>query len=205
MLLMTSGVDMKKELSDAALKELFLEARSFNRFSARPVEDELLKRLYGLLKWGPTAQNCQPARYVFIKSDAGRDRLIPTLQPGNVDKVKSAPVTVIVAYDSRFFEHLATQWPAYDAAGAYAENTELAHTVAFRNGSLQGAYLIMAARSLGLDCGPMSGFSNHKVNAEFFPDGRFRSNFLVCLGYGTEEKLYPRGPRLAFEDVAKII
>ena len=196
---------MKKELAEAALKRLFLEAHTFNKFTDQPVEDDLIRRLYDLLKWGPTAVNSQPARYVFIKSKEGRSRLVPALLPGNVAKVEAAPVTVVVAFDSRFFEHLSAQWTAYDAAAPFAGNAVLAREAAFRNGSLQGAYLILAARSLGLDCGPMSGFNNDKVDAEFFPDGRFKSNFLVNLGYGADNGYYPRGPRLTFEDAATII
>lgn len=196
---------MKNQLDLTALNQLFWEAHTFNKFTDKPVADETLKQLYDLLKWGPTAVNCQPARYVFVKSQAGKDRLIPALLPGNVAKVEAAPVTVIAAFDRHFFECLADQWTAYDASVPFVDNAALAEKVAFRNGSLQGAYLIMAARALGLDCGPMSGFDNAKVDAEFFPDGRFKSNFLVNLGYGADNGYYPRGPRLAFEDVAVIV
>jgi len=205
MLLMTIGGNMKSQLTQEAVNQLFLEAHTFNKFTDRPVEDETIRRIYDLLKWGPTAVNCQPARYVFVKSREGKARLVPALNPGNVAKVEAAPATVIVAFDLRFFEHLASQWTAYDAAAPFAGNAPLAQTAAFRNGSLQGAYLIMAARALGLDCGPMSGFDNARVDAEFFPEGRFKSNFLINLGYGADNGYYPRGPRLAFDDAAAII
>ena len=196
---------MKTQLDQSALEQLFLEAHTFNKFLDRPVEDEVLRRLYDLLKLGPTASNCQPGRYVFAKSAGAKARLIPHLFPGNVPKVEKAPVTVIVAVDRRFYDHLPTQWPAYDARQPLADNPPMAEIVGFRNGSLEGAYLILAARALGLDCGPMSGFDNAKVDAEFFPDGRFRSNFLVNLGYGAEDGFYPRGPRLSFEEAATIL
>jgi 3-hydroxypropanoate dehydrogenase len=184
---------------------LFTKARTFNKYLPRPVEDSTIKALYELLKWGPTAVNCQPGRFVFVRSPEAKKRLIPTLNPGNVAKVESAPVTVIVAYDSLFYEYLPEQWTAYDASGPFRSDPQLSNAAAFRNGSLQGAYLILAARSLGLDCGPMSGFDNSKVDAEFFPDGRFKSNFLVNLGYGEPGEFYPRGPRLPFEVALKIL
>lgn len=194
-----------KSLDQSALKQLFLDAHSYNKFIDRPVDEATIKNLYDLLKWGPTAVNCQPGRYVFVKSKEAKARLVPTLMAGNVAKVEGAPLTVIVAFDSRFFEHLPSQWTAYDAAGPFADNPAQAQEVAFRNSSLQGAYLILAARALGLDCGPMSGFDQEKVNAEFFPDGRYKSNFLACIGYGAENGHYPRGPRLGFDQVAEIL
>ncbi len=206
MLMMTLlGGCMKKSLGPAALDQLFLEAHTYQQFTDQPVTDETIRRLYGLLKWGPTASNCQPGRYVFVKSAPAKARLIPCLNPGNVPKVEKAPVTVIAAVDGRFYDHLPEQWPAYDARTPFAENPALAATVGFRNGSLGGAYLILAARALGLDAGPMSGFDNAKADAEFFPDGRFKSNFLVNLGYGAENGHFPRGPRLTFEDAAVIL
>lgn len=196
---------MKSQLDEKSLGQLFLEAHTFNKFTDQPVADEIIRQLYDLLKWGPTAVNSQPGRYVFVKSKEAKSRLVPALSPGNVPKVEQAPVTVIVAGDSRFYEHLAVQWPAYDAAAPFIENQEAARAAAFRNSSLQGAYLILAARSLGLDCGPMSGFDQAKVDAEFFPDGRYKSNFLINLGYGAEGGYFPRGPRLDFSDVAVIV
>ncbi|MDR1044104.1 MAG: malonic semialdehyde reductase [Candidatus Adiutrix sp.] len=194
-----------KELEGKTLDQLFLAARTYNKFTERPVEDETLRRIYELMKWGPTAVNCQPGRYVFLKSKAAKARLVPALLPGNVAKVEAAPATVIVASDSRFYEHLPEQWLAYDAQKPFVDDPESARTAAFRNGSLQGAYFILAARALGLDCGPMSGFDNGQVDAEFFPDGRYKSNFLINLGYGAENGYYPRGPRLSFEDTAVIL
>lgn len=186
--------------------QVFRTARTFNAFSGKEVSDALLRELYALLRWGPTSMNCQPARYVFVKSDAAKDRLAPALSAGNVAKTMAAPVTVIVAIDTRFYEHLPTQFPANPKADAlFAGNAALAESTAFRNGTLQGAYLIVAARLLGLDCGPMSGFNADKLNAEFFPDGRYKANFLVNLGYGDPHGNYPRGPRLDFDRVAQIV
>jgi 3-hydroxypropanoate dehydrogenase len=196
---------MKAKLNSEVLAQLFTEARTFNKFTTKEVTEETLLALYELLKWGPTAVNCQPGRYVFVRSNEGKKRLIPALAPGNVPKVEGAPVTVIVASDSKFYDYLPEQWTAYDAAASFLSSPELAATTAFRNSSLEGAYLILAARSLGLDCGPMSGFDNAKVDAEFFADGRFKSNFLINLGYGEPGGFYPRGPRLSFETVAKIL
>jgi 3-hydroxypropanoate dehydrogenase len=150
--------------------------------------------------------NCLPGRWLFLRTREAKERLVPALMPGNVDKVRQAPVTVIVAYDSRFFEHLPQLWPqTSEARDLFANDPELAEITAFRNSTLQGAYLILAARALGLDVGPMSGFDNQKVNAGFFPDGRFRSNFLANLGYGEDRGLYPRGPRLAFEQPVAVL
>lgn len=192
-------------LDTAALDRIFLNARTFNRFSDRPVTDATLRQLYDLLKWGPTSFNCQPGRYLFLRTPTARARLRPALAPGNVDKTLAAPVTVIVAHDRQFHEFLPEQFPAFDAKPLFANDPALAERTAFRNGTLQGAYLIVAARALGLDCGPMSGFDNARVDAEFFPDGRWKSNFLVNLGYGDPSGNYPRGPRLVFETAAKIL
>ena len=194
-----------KTLEQSSLDQLFLEAHTYNKFTGQLVDDGTIKKLYELLKWGPTAVNCQPGRYIFIKSKEAKARLIPALSPGNVGKVEAAPLTVIVAFDSHFYRLLATQWTAYDAAKPFADDPVSATEAAFRNGTLQGAYLVLAARALGLDCGPMSGFDQSKVEREFFPDGRFKSNFLVNLGYGAENGYYPRGPRLEFKEVAEII
>ncbi len=195
----------KPVLSDTALDQLFRHAQTVHAFRPEPVSDDTLKALYDLLKWAPTAFNAQPGRYVFIKSEAAKARLLPALMAGNVPQVQSAAATVIVAQDSRFFEHLPTQFPAYDAKPLFEGNAALAESTAFRNSSLQGAYLIMAARSLGLDVGVMSGFDAAKVNAEFFPDGRWRANFLINLGVADPAGIYPRAPRLAFGEVAQIL
>lgn len=192
-------------LDQTALHQLFLDARTHNGFTAEPVPEATLRALYDLLKWGPTSMNSQPARWVFVTSQEAKRKLAPALSPGNLDKTMAAPVTVIVAEDTRFYDHLPTQFPAYDAKPTFAANAELSAATAFRNSSLQGAYLIIAARALGLDCGPMSGFDAAKVNAAFFPDGRYRANFLCTLGHGDASKLYPRGPRLSFDEVAQIL
>jgi 3-hydroxypropanoate dehydrogenase len=192
-------------LDTAALAQVFTEARTFNRFKPDTVTEETLHRLYDLLKWGPTSMNAQPGRYLFLRSSSAKARLQPCLSPGNVDKTVAAPVCVLVATDTQFYEHLPTQFKAFDAKPMFTANEALAATTAHRNGTLQGAYLIIAARMLGLDCGPMSGFDAAKADAEFFPDGRYRSNFLVNLGYGDPAGNYPRGPRLSFEDVARVL
>jgi len=192
-------------LDSTALAQAFTGARTFNRFRPEPVSDETVHALYELLKWGPTSMNCQPGRFLFLRSEAAKQRLKPCLSPGNVDKTLAAPLTVLVATDSRFYEHLPEQFKAFDAKPMFEGNAALAEATAFRNSSLQGAYLIMAARMLGLDCGPMSGFDAAKANAEFFADGRFKANFLVNLGYGDPAGNYPRGPRLPFEVVAQVL
>lgn len=186
-----------------ATDQAFSAARTFSKFIDKPVADATLQALCELAQWGPTASNCQPARYVFVRSPEAKARLCACLAPGNVDKALSAPVTVIVAQDTRFHEHLATQFPHQPGAAAmYAHDAALSHTVALRNSSLQGAYLIVAARLLGLDCGPMSGFNAQALDQSFFPDGRYRSNFLINLGYGDTTALRPRGPRLPFDTIA---
>ncbi|MDR1676761.1 MAG: malonic semialdehyde reductase [Deltaproteobacteria bacterium] len=196
---------MKKSLYEGALDQLFRKARTFNKFTHQPVTDQIIASLYELLKWGPTAVNCQPGRYVFVRSQEAKKRLIPCLLPGNVAKVENAPVTVIVATDQNFYEQLPTQWTAYDARKTFADDPELSRTAGLRNSSLQGAYLILAARSLGLDCGPMSGFDNAKVDAEFLEGKGWKSNFLVNLGYGEDGGFYPRGLRLSYNDVVQIL
>lgn len=193
------------KVDQTVLDRLFTQARTFNEFTDQPVREETLRQLYDLVRWGPTSMNSQPARYVFLCSQESRQRLIPALSPGNQAKTQAAPVTIIVAQDTRFFDHLPTQFPAYDAKPMYEANAALADTTALRNSSLQGAYLIMAARLLGLDCGVMSGFDPAKVNAEFFPDGQWKANFLVNLGYGNPAGNHPRGPRLTFEEAARIL
>ena len=192
-------------LIPAALPQLFLDARTHNAFAAEPVSEETLRRLYDLLKWAPTAMNSQPARFVFVTTAAGKAKLAPVLSPGNLEKTMAAPVTVIVAQDMRFYEYLPEQFPAYDAKPMFEADAALSATTAFRNSTLQGAYLMMAARSLGLDCGPMSGFDAAKLDAAFFPDGRWKSNFLCNLGKGVAAKLYARGPRLGFEDACVVV
>lgn len=195
---------MTQALPTAALEQTFLNARTFNKFTDQPVTDETLRQLYDLAKWGPTSMNSQPARYVFVRSTEAKAKLAEALSPGNVAKTNAAPVTVIVAMDNQFYEHLPEQFPAVNARPMFEGNAGLAESTAQRNSALQGAYLIIAARQLGLDCGPMSGFDPAKVNAAFFPDGRHKVNFLINLGYGDASGNHPRGPRLPFEAVATI-
>jgi nitroreductase len=196
---------MNAPLNDTALDQLLRTARTFNKFTDRSVDDTTLLQLYELFKWGPTSMNCQPARLVFVRSAEAKARLKPTLSPGNVDKTMAAPVTAILAQDTAFFEHLPTQFPVMAGArDLFAGNATLAADTAFRNSAMQGAYLILAARALGLDAGPMSGFNPAALNEAFFPDGHFKANFLVNLGWGDASGNHPRGPRLAFEDVVRI-
>lgn len=192
-------------INQSALDKAFIGARTVNKFTDQPLSDDTLHQLYDLLRWGPTSMNSQPARFVFLRSAASRKRLIPALSPGNQEKTLAAPVTIIIAQDTRFFDYLPTQFPAYDAKPMYEANSVLAESTAFRNSSLQGAYLIIAARLLGLDCGPMSGFDAAKIDAEFFPDGRWKTNFVCNLGYGDPSGSRPRGPRLPFETVAQML
>jgi 3-hydroxypropanoate dehydrogenase len=188
-----------------ALDLAFRNARTFNAFQPREVPDSLIRELYETLKWGPTSMNSQPGRYLFLRSAQAKQRLAPALPPGNLDKTLKAPLTVVVAQDTAFFEHLPVQFPVMNAKPMFETNAPLAQATAFRNSSLQGAYLIVAARLLGLDAGPMSGFDPAKVDAEFFPDGRYKCNFLINLGYGDPAGNYPRGPRLLFDDVAQVL
>ena len=192
-------------LDDAALDQLFRQARTVHAFTKTSVSDSTIRQLYDLLKWGPTAFNAQPARYVFVKSAEAKAKLIPALMPGNVPQVESAAVTVIVAQDTRFHEHLPTQFPGYDAKPLFDANPAMTEATAARNSSMQGAYLILAARALGLDCGAMSGFNPQAVNDAFFPDGRFKANFLINLGVADSVGVHPRGPRLAFDEAAQIL
>ncbi len=191
---------MKEEM----LNMLFKEARSFNKFEEREVSDKLLKSVYDLAKYGSTAYNAQPARYVFIKSKEAKERLRPHLMDGNVDKTMKAPVNVIIATDYDFFKIFDKTFPIADIKGMFENNQNLINDTGFRNGTLSGAYLIMAARSLGLDVGPMSGFFNESLDKEFFNNTNIKSNFLINLGYGIKEE-YKRLPRLDFNLAAKII
>jgi len=195
---------MSHELDAAALDQLFRTARTQNAFLDKPVEDSQLKALYELLKWGPTAANGSPARFVFVKSAEAKARLAPALSEGNHDKTLAAPVTVIVGFDLDFHEKLPYLFPHADAKSWFDGPQDGRHEGAFRNGSLQGAYLILAARALGLDAGPMSGFDNAKVDEAFFKGTSIRSNFLVNLGYGDPSGLFPRLPRLSFDEAARI-
>lgn len=186
------------------LAQLFTEARTHNAWQDRPVSDELLQQLYDLLKWAPTAANSAPARFIFVKSAEAKARLKPCLSEGNLEKTLSAPVTVIVAHDLAFYEQLPVLFPQTDAKSWFAGNDEVINSTVQRNGSLQGAYLIMAARALGLDCGPMSGFDQGKLDEAFFAGSQWRSNFLINLGYGDTTRLHPRNPRLDFSQACRI-
>ncbi|TWI06107.1 3-hydroxypropanoate dehydrogenase [Luteimonas cucumeris] len=195
---------MPQTLTDAPLDQLFRQARTYNAFSGE-VSDDTLRQLYDLLKWGPTTSNSCPARFVFVKSAEAKARLGPALDEGNYRKTMAAPATVIVAYDLAFYEKLPVLFPHTDARSWFDTKPEAdLTTIALRNGSLQGAYLILAARALGLDCGPMSGFDNAQVDAAFFAGTSLRSNFLVNLGHGDPGSIFARSPRLGFDEVCRI-
>jgi len=190
-------------LDDKALDKILRNARTHNGWLPKPVTDDQLRAIHDLLKWGPTSANTQPARFVFVRTKEGKEKLRPALSAGNTEKTMSAPVTVIVAYDTQFYEHLPKHFPHDQTAIHWfkGEGKEVvASTTAFRNGTLQGAYLMIAARALGLDCGAMSGFDNAIVDKNFFPDGRFKTNFLCNIGYGDASKIFARSPRFSFED-----
>lgn len=208
------------KLSDDSLDVLFLKARTYVAWRDQPVSDDTLRELYELMKWGPTSANGSPARFVFLRSPAAKERLKPFLAPGNIDKTMSAPVTVIVAYDLLFYEKLPKLFPFNPGMrDLFASNPQLVETTAKRNSSLQGAYLIIAARALNLDCGPMSGFDNARLDEEFFgagkecegceqeffPAGHVKSNFLCNLGYGAPSGLHPRTPRLGFTEACTLL
>ncbi|HXI85965.1 MAG TPA: malonic semialdehyde reductase [Parvularculaceae bacterium] len=194
-----------KMINDQALDIIFRNARTRNGFEARPVSRTLMQAVYDLMKWGPTSANCSPARFIFVTSEEGKKRLEPHLSEGNRAKTMKAPCCVIIAYDMEYYENLPRLFPHTDAKSWFVGNDALIKTTAFRNGSLQGAYFLIAARALGLDCGPMSGFNNAGVDEEFFKGTNWKSNFLCNIGYGTDEKLYPRGPRLSFEEACEIV
>src|SRR5438270_7087253 len=211
---------MDHAIDDAALDQLFREARTFTTWQQRPVGDQTLRELYDLLKWAPTSANASPARFAFLRTKEAKERLRPALAPGNVEKTMTAPVTVIIAYDLRFYEQLPALFPQSPGMKQLFEsNAQLVEVTAKRNSSLQGAYLILAARALGLDCGPMSGFDNAKVDEaffaagepcfgcdqEFFPEGHVKSNFLCNLGYGDPAALRPRLPRLPFTEACSLL
>ena len=197
---------MPHAVSDEALDTLFRSARSHNRWTDEPVSDALLMALYDLLRWGPTAGNITPARFVFLTTPAAKERIKPHLDSGNVEKSMTAPALAIIAYDLDFPETLSILKPHAPNAKKYFEGKpDLVQEDAFRNGSLQGAYFIMAARALGLDCGPMGGFDRAGVDKEFFAGTNIKSNFLCALGHGKQEALHPRAPRLSFDQACKIL
>lgn len=211
---------MNHKLSEEGLDLLFREARTHSHWRNQPVNDETLRELYDLMKWAPTSMNCCPARILFLRTPEAKKRLLPALASGNVEKTMNAPVTAIIGYDFNFYDHLPKLWPPNPSArDMFAKSPEVAEPTTRRNGTLQGGYFILAARALGLDCGPMSGFDNTKVDEEFFgackeldPNaqefftaGHIRSNFLCNLGYADHSKAYPRAPRLDFDEVCKIL
>jgi len=211
---------MSQPIADAAMDTLFREARTYSAWQDRPVTDQTLRDLYDLLKWAPTSANAAPARFAFLRSTEAKERLRPALAPLNVEKSMSAPVTVIVAYDLKFYDQLPKLFPhSPGMKQLFERNPELVEATAKRNSSLQGAYLILAARALGLDCGPMSGFDHAKVDEEFFaagkpcfgcdqeffPEGHVKTNFLCNLGYGDPSKLFPRLPRLPFNEACSLL
>ncbi len=192
-------------LSDEALETLFFSARSHNGWRDRPVTDELLRQVYARMIMGPTSANCLPARLLFLRTDEAKQRLKPCLSAGNVEKSMTAPVVAIIGMDLEFYEFLPKLFPHTDARSWYAGKPDKIKEAAFRNSSLQGAYFIMAVRSLGLDTGPMSGFNAEKLNQEFFPDGRIKVNFICGVGYGDPSKLFERLPRLEFEEACQLL
>ena len=196
---------MTGKLPSPCLDQLFGDARTHNAWRDEDVPDALLHELVNLAKLGPTSANCSPARFLFVKSREAKERLKPHLSEGNRDKTMKAPVCAIIGYDLDFYRHLPKLFPHTDAKSWFEGKPKKIEETAFRNGTLQGAYLIMAARALGLDCGPMSGFDNAKVDAEFFPDGQIKSNFLCCFGHGDASVLFPRSPRFDFDEMAKIL
>ncbi len=201
----TQNAARPTKISSDALDKLFGQARTHSAWLPTPVPVATLREVYELARMGPTSANSSPARFVFLESAAAKARLLPALSPLNVEKTKAAPVTAIVAWDTEFYEKLPKLFPHADMRSYFAGNKALIDDTAFRNSSLQGAYFIIVARAMGLDCGPMSGFDAAKVNAEFFPDGKWKVNFLCNLGYGDHSKLFPRSPRLEFDEACRVL
>lgn len=203
------AVKLKVELimlTDESLDILFRNARTHRAWLPKPVSDDFLRELYDLMKWGPTSANCSPVRILFLRTPESKQRLRPALSPGNVNSAMKAPVTAVIAHDLKFYDQLPKLFPHNPGIrDLFANSPDLAATTAFRNGSLQGGYFILAARSVGLDCGPMSGFDNAKLDAEFFPSGNLKSNFLCNLGYGDPSQLFPRAPRLDFDETCQLL
>jgi 3-hydroxypropanoate dehydrogenase len=201
----TTTAAQPTRISNDALDQLFRQARTHSAWLPKRVPVQTLREVYDLARMGPTSANSSPARFVFLESEAAKARLLPALAPLNVEKTKAAPVTVIVAWDKEFYDKLPQLFPHADMRSFFVGNQSLIDETAFRNSSLQGGYFILAARALGLDCGPMSGFDKAKVNAEFFPDGKWTANFICNLGYGDPGKLFPRNPRLAFDEACRVL
>jgi 3-hydroxypropanoate dehydrogenase len=198
---------VRKTLDDAALDLIFRQARTQNGWLDTPVSDDELRAIYDVVRMGPTSANSCPARFVFLRTPEAKARLLPALAPGNVDKTKAAPVTAIIGYDTRFYELMATKLFTHrpEMAQSFANNPAYAEITAFRNGTLQGAYFMIAARAVGLDVGGMSGFDNAKVDAEFFADGRIKSNFLCNVGHGDPSTVMAKLPRLDFEEACTLL
>lgn len=194
-----------KTLDNAALDIIFRNARTHNGWQTKEVPDSLLREIYDLMKWGPTSANSSPARLIFVKSPEGKAKLLQAVGAGNQEKTKAAPVTAISAHDLEFYEKLPQLFPHTDAKAWFKGNAELIQATAFRNGTLQGAYMMIAARAKGLDCGPMSGFDNAKLDSLFFAGTSWKSNFICNLGYGDPAKLFPRSPRLEFDEACKVV
>jgi nitroreductase len=192
-------------IDNAALDVLFNNARTHNGWQDKPVTDAQLHQLYDLTKWGPTSANCSPARIVFVRSAEEKEKLVACVSPGNADKTRAAPVTAIIGMDMAFYDKLPQLFPHADARSWFAGNQPAIDATAFRNSSLQGGYFILAARALGLDCGPMSGFDADKLNAAFFAGTSVKVNFICSLGYGDPSKLFGRSPRLSFDEACKIV
>jgi 3-hydroxypropanoate dehydrogenase len=195
---------MNTAISNQSAQQLFTAGRTHHAWQDRDIADELLREIYDLAKWGPTSANSLPMRIVFVKSASAKEKLVTALTGSNVEQVRAAPVTAIVAYDQKFYDQLPTLFPAFDVRSLFVSNPSLSEQTAFRNSSLQGAYFILAARALGLDSGPMSGFDNAKVDQLFFENSSWKSNFLCNVGYGDAAKLHPRGPRLDFDQACII-
>ena len=197
---------MSGTIDQSSLDRLFREARTHNVFLDKPIGDETLNEIYELMKWGPTSANCSPARILFLRTKEAKERLKPALSAGNAAKTLAAPVVAVIGYDLEFYENLPRLFPHnLDARSWFAGNAQSIFTTAFRNSSLQGAYFMLAARAVGLDCGPMSGFDNAKVDAEFWPDGKVKSNFLCDVGHGDASQLFARSPRLSFDEACKLL
>lgn len=193
-----------RSLDSQALGQLFGEARTHGAWLARAVDPRLLREIYDLMKWGPTSANSCPGRILYVTSQAAKDRLIPCMSPGNVDKTRNAPVTALIAADSQFYERMNVLFPIADLAPEFRRDPKGAEIAALRNSSLQGAYFMLAARALGLDCGPMLGFDAERVNQTFFANSTWRVNFICNLGYGDKSRLHPRLPRLSFEEACRV-
>lgn len=196
---------MSKTIDDAALDQLFRDARTHNAWRDIPVTESQLREIYEVMKWAPTSANCCPARIVLVKSPQAKEKLRPAMDPGNLEKTMQAPVTAIIATDYEFYEKLPYLFPHTDAKSWFVGKQALIETTAFRNATLQGGYFILAARAMGLDCGPMSGFDNEKVDQAFFAGTAIKSNFLINLGIGDSAGLFPRSPRLSFDDACRIV